>query len=171
MKKLWSKIRSKKHTWIFLGIILTFGILIGIYFGVQSQRSMENTLTNYALTLKESAIHFAIPHFTVLSLLLILTFIEIGIPLSIGYLFYEGLTIGFCSTLFTLSFQGKGLAFIILFFSLTKLPFLIIFGLFFHKMLLIGKSIISWLIYKNNKKDYILHLAAGCFLLDRKSVV
>lgn len=165
MKKLWTSFKKQKNLWIFLSIILIFGIGVGLYFGGNAKEFMKNTLLNYAMNKNEQAIHFTIPHFTILALLFTLSFFLIGIPLGIAYLFFEGMTIGFCFSLFVSSFQLNGFLYIFFFFLLTKSPFLIIFFLFFYKILLIGKAIISWIIYKNNKKDYILHIVINCFIL------
>lgn len=163
MKKIWTSLKSKKNLWIFLGIILLFGMGVGIYFGLKSIDFLSNTIANY--TINQSLTHFSIYHFIILSVLLISSFLLIGIPLSIAYLFYEGMSIGFCLTLFISSFHLKGCLYMIVFILITKLVFLIIYGIFFSKILNIGKSLISWLIYKNNKKDLIVHLTVGCILL------
>jgi len=163
MKQIAKNIKEHKNLWIFLTIILIFGIGIGIYFGITYGKALENTLTNYALT--DQATHFSLTHFVTLSLLLITSFLFIGIPLAISYLFYEGMSIGFCITLFTTTFHWKGFIYIFLFIVLTKLIYFLIYYFFFSKLINIGKSLISWLIYKKNKKDYIIHLAIGCFIL------
>lgn len=165
MKTITTQLKSKKNVLVFLVIILVCGIVLGVYFGMEAKDTMQNTLTNYALNMKENVIHFAIPHFTMLSLLFVLSFIGLGIPAAIAYLFYEGLSIGFCGSIFSIIFGFKGFIYIILFFIITKIPFLLIFHFFFNKILAITKSILSWVIYKQNKKDYIINLAIGCLIL------
>lgn len=165
MKTITTQLKSKKNVLVFLAIILVCGIVLGVYFGMEAKDTMQNTLTNYALNMKENVIHFALPHFTMLSLLFVLSFIGLGIPAAIAYLFYEGLSIGFCGSIFSIIFGFKGFIYIILFFIITKIPFLLIFHFFFNKILAITKSILSWVIYKQNKKDYIINLAIGCLIL------
>lgn len=165
MKRIWSKIRKQKNTILFLTIILLFGISIGIYFGCSTEKIIQSTINNYALNLKEQTANFAIPHFTILSLLFVLSFIGIGIPIGIAYLFYEGLSIGFCTTVFSIAFHLKGLIYIIAFLALTKIPFLCIFYFFFQKVSRITKSLISWLIYKQDKKEQIIKLSSACLVL------
>lgn len=163
MKQIQSSLKEHKNLWIFLSIILIFGIGVGIYFGITNPHTLENTLTNY--TLENQITHFSLNHFTIFSVLLISSFLLIGIPLAIGYLFYEGMSLGFCITLFLSSFHIKGLLYIITFSIVTKLIFLCIYYLFFLKILNIAKCIISWVIYKNNKKDQLVHLTIGCLIL------
>ena len=165
MKKIWTSIKNKKNLWLFLGIIFLFGIGVGIYFGLQTNGILENTLTNFNLNFQEQTTHFSIIHFVLLCILLISSILIIGIPLAIAYLFYEGISIGFCFTIFTITYNLKGFLFIFLFFLITKVLFLIIYSLFFFKILNLGKSIISWVIYKNNKKDYIFKLITNCLVL------
>ena len=165
MKRIWSKISKQKNLIIFLTIIFLFGIGIGIYFGFSGEKIIQTVINNYALNIKEQTAHFAIPHFTILSLLFVLSFIGLGVPAGIAYLFYEGLSIGFCGTVFSIAFHFQGFLYIIVFFTLTKIPFLLIYLFFFHKLASIAKSIISWLIYKESKKERLIHLSLGCFVL------
>ncbi len=163
MKKIGNVVKTHKNLWIFLIIILTFGIGVGIYFGITSASVLDNTLNNYITN--SSSTHFSLNHFTILSIILISSFLLIGIPLAISYLFYEGMSLGFCLTLFIINFQLKGFLYIIIFFLLIKIVFLIIYFFFISKILNIGKNILSWIIYKNNKKEQIIHLSIGCFVL------
>lgn len=163
MKQLYKSLKKHKNLWLFLAIILTFGIGIGVYFGITSKDLLKNTLTNYTMT--EPLTHFSINHFVVLSILLITSFLLIGIPLAISYVFYEGMSIGFCFTLFISTFHFKGFLYILIFMIITKTIFFLLFCYFFLKILNISKSIISWIIYKNNKKDTIAHLMIGCLFL------
>jgi hypothetical protein len=165
MKKLLLQIKNQKNVLIFLAIILLSGISLGIYFGINAKNVMESTMSNYILKIGEQGYHFAITHFTILSLLFVLSFIGFGIPVAIAYLFFEGLTIGFCGSIFSLLIGIKGLFFLLIFFLLTKIPFLIIFSFFFNKILSITRAIISWIVYKQSKKDYIINLALGCLIL------
>lgn len=165
MKKIWTSLLKHKNLWIFLLIILAFGFAVGIYFGILSRNSFQNTISNYALSLTSNATHFSISHFAVFSILLISSFFLIGIPLAIGYLFYEGICFGFCLALFIINYQWNGFLYMLIFFFLTRLFFLLIFGLFLSKIIRIGKSIIKWVLYKKNQKDYIFHITLNCILL------
>lgn len=165
LKKAENIVKKHKYLWTFLSIILLFGIGVGVYFGVKFQGSFENTITNYALNLPGSTTHFSILHFAILSVLLISSFLLLGIPLAIGYLFYEGITLGFCITVFISYFHVKGFLYIIGFFLLTKLFFFLLYGLFVSKLIKIGKAIIAWIIYKKNTKDFIFSLALSSILL------
>ncbi|MCI8575654.1 MAG: hypothetical protein HFI09_04205 [Bacilli bacterium] len=165
MKKLQMQLKNQKNVLLFLAIILLCGIGLGTYFGISAKDLMENTLSNYILKIGEQSYHFAISHFTILSLLFVLSFIGLGIPAAIAYLFFEGLTIGFCSSIFIGLIGLKGFIFITIFFLLTKVPFLFIYNFFFNKILSITKAIIAWIVYKQNKKDYIINLALGCLIL------
>lgn len=156
---------KQKNLWIFLLIILLFGIGVGIYFGSISKEFLTNTLSNYAANRENQAIHFTIPHFTILSLLFTFSFFLIGIPAAIAYLFYEGMSIGFCTCLFTSNFEFQGLIYIFLFILCTRGVFLLLYFFFFQKILLISKCILSWIIYKKWKKEEILKLSIKCFII------
>ena len=158
MKKIWTSLKKQKNIWIFLGIILLFGIGVGTYFGISNKDFLQNTLANYATNLNTQSIHFTIPHFTVLSLLFTFSFFIIGIPAAIAYLFYEGMTIGFCTSLFISNFQFQGFLYITLFIIITRGLFLILYCFYFQKILLISKYILSWIFYKKWKKEeqYVL---------------
>ena len=163
MKQLHKSLKEHKNLWLFLAIILAFGMGVGIYFGITSKDLLKNTVTNYSLT--EQFTHFSVNHFVVFSVLLITSLLLIGIPLAISYIFYEGMSIGFCFTLFISTFHFKGFLYMLAFTILTKIIFFLLFCYFFLKILNISKSIIAWMIYKKNKKDTIVHLMIGCLLL------
>lgn len=165
MGKLQKWLLQNKNLWIFLGIILCFGFAIGIYFGVNSHSAFTNTIQNYVSNLSQSTTHFSILHFVVLSVILMSSFFFIGIPFAIAYLFYEGMSLGFCVTLFTMSFHFKGFLYMLLFVLLSKGLFLFLYGFFVSKVLKIGKALMIWIIYKKNQKDLLFQLALSSFLL------
>lgn len=165
MKQIWTSIRLLKNLWIFLLIIFSFGVAVGVFFAFQTSASFSNVLSNYAVTFTEKSTYFAITHFVILAVLFISSFFVFGIPLSIAYLFYEGISFGFCLALFSLIFSLKGFLFIFLFLLFTKIPFYIIFCFFISKLLSIGRSVLSWILTKNNKKDYLFQLSIACFVL------
>ncbi len=164
MKTLKQYTKKKKNAIIFVLILLTFGIGVGVYFGFIAKDSLESLIQNYVLNLQKENIHFLIPHFTILALIFVLSFIGIGAFLGIGYLFYEGLSIGFCLTIFTSFYQAKGFLFILLFILLTKIPFLIFLSFFSAKSIQISKALISWILYKKEKKEKIIHLSLSCLI-------
>lgn len=165
MHKIWTSLKKYRNVWIFLGIILLFGIGVGIYFGFQSGNTLDNTITNYVTTIGNDGFHFTITHFIILTVLLISSFFLFGIPLAVAYLFYEGITIGFCITLFMHSFGINGFFYMILFFLITKVFFLLLYAFYFTKLLSISKGIISMVVYKTEQKDKLIHLFISCFVL------
>ncbi len=154
-----------KNSILFLTIVLLFGLGMGVYFGVTSADGVSNYLSNYSVNLLEQQTHFSFNHFAVCSVLLISSFMLIGIPLSIAYLFYEGMSIGFCFSVFFSSFHFQGFLFILVFLLFTKFVFLLFYFLFFFKIQELGRNIISWILYKKSKKDVIVHLTVGCLVL------
>lgn len=165
MKQIWTSLKGQKNLWLFLIIIFLFGASVGIYFAFQSSSGFSNLLNNYATTFTEQRTYFAVTHFVILAVLLISSFLLIGVPLSIAYLFYEGISFGFCLSLFSILFSFKGFLFIFLFLLLTKIPFYLIYNFFLSKLISIGKSVLTWVLAKNNKKDQLVSLAISCLIL------
>lgn len=165
MKQGWTSLKKHKNLWIFLGILFLMGVGVGIYFGWKSGADFSGALASFALTTHESIGSYFVQHLLVLSVLFVLSFFVIGIPFAISYLFYEGITIGFCFTLFVTSFQFGGFLYAIIFFLLTKLIFLCFFLFFFSKIMSISKSIISVLVYKTNQKDRFVHYTISSLVI------
>lgn len=112
MKQIWTSIKNRKNLWIFLGIIFIFGIGVGIYFGFSSTDGMASILSNYITSLTEMKTHFSLFHLTILSVLFISSFFFLGLPLAVCYIFYEGMSFGFCLILFVSFYHFYGLLFL-----------------------------------------------------------
>ncbi len=150
MLNLWKK--NKKYL-IFALVIVLIGLIVGIiYYNMQSSNIKENiiyTLSSYG-SFKYNAI---LKDLIITSLLLVSSFLIIGLPLSLFYLFYEGLSIGFLISIFLSAFKIKGLIYIVIYLLFNKILTLIIMIFFIKKIIDIARLSIGYIIYK---KDSII---------------
>ena len=147
MLNLWKK--NKKYL-IFALVIVLIGLIVGIiYYNIQSSNIKENiiyTLSSYG-SFKYNAI---LKDLIITSLLLVSSFLIIGLPLSLFYFFYEGLSIGFLISIFLSAFKIKGLIYIVIYLLFNKILTLIIMIFFIKKIIDIARLSIGYIIYKKD---------------------
>jgi len=147
MQKLIEK--NKKYI-KFILIIIIVGIVSGfIYYYFLNdvlQLKITNTLNNYT----SFRYNFILKDLIIMSFVLVLSFFVIGIPISIFYLFYEGLSIGFLINIFVVSFSIKGLLYVLLYLLINKILTLILKIIYIQKIINIGRYIIGLVIYKKD---------------------
>lgn len=147
-------IRNKKYL-KFIFIIASIGLLSGIIYYQFLSTEVQNNVIN---TIKELEIYnsnYIIKDLIIMSVLLVSSFFVIGLPLSIFFIFYESLSIGFLINLFFASFKIKGLIYILIYLLTNRFINIILLILFVQKIINISKLIISLLINKDNKNEYI----------------
>ena len=158
MKQIWTSLKKQQHYLLFLGILLIIGLATGIFLGIQNKETLLNILPNYISELKNTPINFITSHIIIISVICILSYLFIGIPLACIYLFYEGASIGFLGVgLFSL-FGLKAIPFILIFFLLTKAMFLCLYLLLFIKNLRIAKTVMQSIVRKKAEKEQIYSL-------------
>jgi len=150
MLKLFSQ--HKKH-FIFALIVILVGFLSGIIYYIllneETKLNISYTIINYT-NFKNNAI---IKDLIIMSSLLVTSFFIIGLPLSIFYLFYEGLSYGFLISIFMHNFGISGLIYGSLFFVINEFLILLLIIFFIKKLINITRFIIGGIIYKG---DYLI---------------
>lgn len=142
--------KNRKYL-MFIFILILIGLLCGfIYYhflSVETQNQIANTIKNYS----NFRYNFIIKDLIIMSLILVLSFFIVGVPLSILFLFYESLSIGFLINTFFVSFGISGLLYSFAFIIINKLITLILIIFFIQKVINIGRLIIGVFIYKKDE--------------------
>lgn len=149
--------KNKKYLKFVLIIVLigfVFGFVYYHFLESDTKISIANALAEY----KTFNYNFIVKELIIMSLLLVLSFFVIGLPLSIFYLFYESLTIGFLINIFFVSFKLSGFIYILLYIILNKFITFILMIIFIQKTINIARFIVGIFIYKKDEaiKDKII---------------
>ena len=152
----------------FIFILLLIGVISGIiyYYNLDSniKENVINTLAEYKIV----NINNIFKHFLILAIILVLSIFVVGVPLAIFYLYFEGVTIGFTITIFTIKFGISGLLYGIIYNLATKLFFLFLLVIFLNKIFNITKIIISKIAYRNYhgfKTNIVLKFKSSLIIL------
>lgn len=152
----------------FIFILLLIGVISGIiyYYNLDSniKENVINTLGEYKIV----NINNIFKHFLILVIILVLSIFIVGVPLAIFYLYFEGVTIGFTTTIFTIKFGISGLLYGIIYNLATKLFFLFLLVIFLNKIFNITKIIISKIVYRNYhsfKTNIVLKFKSSLIIL------
>jgi len=155
---MWEILRQNKKYIRFILSIVLVGILLGfIYYhflNAETKINISNTLIEY----DNFRYNFIIKDLIIMSLILVLSFFVIGVPLSIFFLIYESLSIGFLINIFFVTFGLKGFIYILIYIFFNKLITFILMIIFIQKAINIGRYIIGMFIYKKDEvfKDKIM---------------
>ncbi len=144
--------RNKKYL-LLVGIIIGIGIIIGFFY---YQFLSSDTKLNIINTIKDANVlqnNGIIKDLIIMSLLLVMSFLIIGLPFSIFYLFYEGISNGFIISIFLDAFNLPGLIFILLYILVNNILILFLMVIFVRKLINISRYMIGLIIYR---KDNIL---------------
>ncbi len=143
-------IRKHKKYLIFVLTVVLVGIVVGfIYANLQSgniKANIINTLEGIG-TFRYNAIF---KDLIIMSLLLVSSFLIIGLPLCLFYLFYEGISLGFLISIFMMTFKIKGLIYILIYLLFNKIITLFIMFFFLKHVINIGRYVIGLIIYKKD---------------------
>ena len=142
----------KKHQkyLFFVLFIIIIGFSCGlIYFLIQDNTIKNDIITslNNSFSLKYNAI---LKDLISLSIILVLSFFVIGLPLGLFYLFYEGLSVGFMLLSFLYAYSFKGFIFFLFYFLINKLLFFILLIFYLRKIINIGRLTIGLIIYRQD---------------------
>lgn len=162
-----NKLTIKKYL-TFIFILLLIGIISGIiyYYNLDSniKENVINTLGDYKIV----SINNILKHFIILAIILILSLFVVGVPLAIFYMYFEGVTIGFTMTIFTIKFGLDGFLYGIIYNLFTKLLFLFLLIIFLNKIFNITKIIVSKIINRNYhsfKTNIVLKFKSSLLIL------
>ena len=142
-------IRNKFY--LIVVIVIGLGLLSGFIF----YNSIDNGIKeNIIITLKNLTnyrYNFILKDLIIMSMLLVFSFLLVGAPLGIFYLFFEGFSISFLISIFIAAFKIKGFMFIIIYIIFNKLIVLLLIIVFIKKIVGITKNIASYMLYKKDK--------------------
>ncbi|MBE5806341.1 MAG: hypothetical protein E7313_06545 [Clostridiales bacterium] len=150
-------IKNKKYL-KFILIIFIIGILSGVLYYNFLNNDIENNIIDTIKNINILNSNYIIKDLVIMSVLLVSSFFIIGIPLSIFFLFYESLSIGFLINIFYGAYKIKGLIYIFSYLIINRLLNLILIIFFLQKVFNISKLIIGIFINKNDKsiKDKLI---------------
>lgn len=149
-----NNILIKKYL-LFTILILIMGIICGIIYYYNFDSIIKNNILS-SITIDNISINNILKHFIILLIIFISSFFIVGSFLSIFYLFFEGLAIGFTSSIFTIKYGIKGFIYSILYNTYSRLLFLILLILLIYKILNISKNIVYILFTKNSYQYKVL---------------
>ena len=159
--------KNKKYL-LFVLVILVIGVLTGIIFFFMQNSEVKNEIINSLSQSSNYHYNAIMKDLIVCSILLVLSFFVIGLPLSIFYLFYEGLSLGFMLITFLMTYSFKGLIYMLIYILLNKLIPLILMIFFIQKLINIGRLVIGFIIYRKDnyiKEKIILNFKNSLYIL------
>ncbi len=164
MKSIRTSIHKHRNSYLFLAILLLFGIISGILFYVYQDVESKNNILNSASNLFQHNI-FDLKnifyHFLILLTISLCLFCLIGLPILLVYIFLEGISIGFIMPIFLSLYHFQSIIYFLIYFLFIKLLFILLLFLFFIKSILFLKTYILNFKKKNtlflkNYKNLIL---------------
>ncbi len=160
MKKVWTSIAKNKTIIIFLLCIFIIGTIFGAFYYIKQsdviKSGIKEGLTTYKVTIGKTNINLFVEHIFLLSAIFLLSYTIIGNVISIFYLFYEGIILGFSTAIFIANYKFSGLIFNFISFLLTKALFLTAVLFISIVALKITKKIIYTIISKKGESFYEL---------------
>ena len=159
--------RNKKYL-LFVLIIMVIGLIAGIIFFLMQNSDIKNKITTSLLNANNYHYNAIMKDLIICSILLVLSFFVIGLPLGIFYLFYEGLSLGFMLITFLMTYSFKGLIYMLIYILLNKLIPLILMIFFVQKLINIGRLVIGFIIYRKDnyiKDKIILNFKNSLYIL------
>lgn len=142
---MWTSINKKLY--LFLGIIFTIGIILGVIFLIYLDESSKElillNINEWLQSIESSHINNIIPHIVILSSLFILSLFIIGIPFVLFFVFYNGFSIGFMITSLINIFGIKGLLYGIMYVLITKGIYLFFLSIFIMSLIKIANLFIK----------------------------
>lgn len=159
--------KNKKYL-LFVLVVLVIGFLTGIIFFLMQNSDVKSEIINSLSQSSNYHYNAIMKDLIVCSILLVLSFFVIGLPLSIFYLFYEGLSLGFMLITFLMTYSFKGLIYMLIYILLNKLIPLILMIFFVQKLINIGRLVIGFIIYRKDnyiKDKIILNFKNSLYIL------
>ena len=159
--------KNKKYL-LFVLVVLVIGFLTGIIFFLMQNSEVKSEIINSLSQSSNYHYNAIMKDLIVCSILLVLSFFVIGLPLSIFYLFYEGLSLGFMLITFLMTYSFKGLIYMLIYILLNKLIPLILMIFFVQKLINIGRLVIGFIIYRKDnyiKEKIILNFKNSLYIL------
>lgn len=163
---MWTSLNKKLY--VILSIVLLIGIIVGIVFVVMLDEATKEiiflNINEMLQGFSNIKINGIVMHILCLSCLVILSYLIIGAPLIIFFIFYNGFSIGFIISSITSIFGLKGLLYSIIYVIISKGIFLLILLVLSVNLLRIVKNMMEKIIYKNKGKDILISLGSKALM-------
>jgi len=157
-------LKKKKYIFLFLGVLILFGFVVGLILGITNIDILKENVFYYIEHIPSQSYNYLFIHFFFLVISFITSFFGIGIPILCTILFYEGLTFGFLMGIFSLTCGIGGFFFSIVFTIVTKLFYILFLFFFFLKCLEIARKMIGKYIYKTPVPSILISLSKASIL-------
>lgn len=151
VKKIMQKLLKYKKYLIFVFVIIIVGFVAGFIYYHLLKSNTQNDILYTLHNLTNYRYNAIIKDLTITSLLLVLAFLVIGLPLGIFYLFYESAALGFLFSTFLAAFKIKGLFYALMVFLVNRLIPLILIVFFMLRIINISRYVIGLFIYKKDQ--------------------
>ncbi len=158
-------LKRREYLLIFIGIILLFGILTGVFLVFSNTDYLLEHVLISAHTLSPVSYLSLFHHFLCLFLGIIFSIIGIGFPFFILVIFFEGISIGFILSLFSIQYFLKGTLFAFLYILISKSIYILILILLAVKSFFIMRDIIFRLVYHKSVKTRFKSTLKACLCL------
>lgn len=163
---MWTSINKKLY--MFIGIILMIGIVIGIIFVVMLDEATKEiiflNINELIQSIGNSHINNILSHILILSSLIILSILIIGLPINIFFMFYNGFSIGFIITSLTYIFGIKGTLFSLIYVIISKGIYLITLIILSITLIKLTINILEVIFKKSKIKNNIIILSKRIIL-------
>lgn len=160
--------KNNKKYLIFFSIILLIGFISGITYYNLLNDTIKESITYTMINYNNLRYNSIIKDLIITSFLLVTSFLIIGIPISLFFLFYEGLSLGLIFTIFLVNFKFSGLIYFLIYIIINKVLVLFLMILFIKKVIFISRYVIGIVIYKRDvsiKNKLILTTKNSIYLI------
>lgn len=154
MNYLRTSIKFNKKLVIFILSFILVGIILGIIYYLLQSKGIKIVITNELINIKSvinNSKNNILFHFLVLTLIFLVGFIVVGIPLILFYLFYEAMSLGFLIAIFTANHGVKGMIFSLFFILINKLVYLVILNYMALNSIKTTKKIVKSFVLKSDE--------------------
>ncbi len=158
-------LQARKYLLLFLGIIFLIGFGIGMFLGITNIEDLRYSVISYASNMGGASFNYLYFHFFMVVISVLLSFCLIGVPLLCAIIFYEGMSIGFLTSIFGLTYGLKGLLFSVLLLLVTKFIYMLLLIFLFSKCLQIARRMIGRFLYKSKNNELMIHLVKGALVI------
>ncbi len=150
---MWTS-NHKKYL-LFLSIVFLVGLVGGgLFVFFLKEDSKEMVLENInAWVGSDLRISLFLPHIFALSVLFVLSFFIIGLPIYIFFMFYNGFSVGFTVASIGSIFQIKGIIYGIIYVLISRGIFLVLLLIFIFFLVRIGEKVFLIMTHKSNKNE------------------
>lgn len=165
MEKIWTSLEKKKYYLLFMLILLVIGIVSGvIYYHKQDASNllhMEEVMNSFIEHLKNSHMNFILSHGIFGMIILLSSITILLLPVSLFFVFYEGMSIGFGVASFTAKFHMKGFFFGTIFQMISKFFYIVLLLFLLWEAIYLARMVLGCLLYRKDteiKMHFLFHL-------------